>query len=146
MRHVDPRTIDKVELYQSPVALLESPQRMRARYREKLIHAFETGKYKQCRGYLNMKVHKLSTMQVRDELYCAWGVAYREAGVTDYSGKTSEAGELVINTYGMYHLYNDFVRLNDTERKTFPEIAEVMRRQPENFFKGENDEDAQDDV
>lgn len=98
---------------------------------QKWIEVLESGYYPQGRGAL-----------YRGGRYCCLGVAVK---VTD-NGRFVDNHTLSNRQYSALDLNSgsgiaansnrSLVVLNDEEQKTFPEIAAILRNEPQNYFKG----------
>ena len=98
---------------------------------EKWLTALESGKYKQCRGEL-----------FDDGSYCCLGVAAKVISSNRMQSNTLthdavdwiRASGIPLKNSGM----DRCVDMNDTEKKSFQEIAEAIRAHPEWFFEAKS--------
>jgi hypothetical protein len=90
--------------------------------KDKWIEALRSGKYEQCHGILRSGGSSWSN----PERYCCLGVladiAYPDVTVEDHYRQLSTK-----LFKGERYIVRKFIRLNDIEKKTFPEIADYIR-------------------
>ena len=113
---------------------------------EVLLQALESGEYEQDKGQLRSPIGfcclgvacDKSELGEWDEDYVFCVSAEREkarlalsTSVIEYYGFHSEAGCDVFSVDDNEHL----VHMNDELNKTFPEIAQVIRENPQNYFR-----------
>lgn len=99
--------------------------------RLKWIEALESGEYKQTTNYLKTK-NGFCCLGVACDLYdhTIWIVGSIDKGYLNYAGKTSSPPNYVNEYFGLdatQGLIDDLINMNDSEGKTFSEIAEYLR-------------------
>jgi hypothetical protein len=83
---------------------------------EQWLSALESGEYQQCFNYFSC-----------DGRHCVYGVAMNEFGVH---------GNIWHKLTGLLALRNwhQILNMNDVQKRSFVEIARIIRMNPENFF------------